>query len=75
MDDEALPGHTADEGHDLRPARDVFILYQRDDESGTKYKIQRTLAEGQRVLGVKGGSEKGRTFVSVTVYFLSSKSF
>ena len=28
--------------------RDVFILYQRDDESGTKYKIQRTLAEGAR---------------------------
>ena len=28
--------------------RDAFILYQRDDESGTKYKIQRTLAEGVR---------------------------
>ena len=32
----------------LSGPRDVFILYQRDDESGTKYKIQRTLAEGAR---------------------------
>ena len=26
-----------------------FILYQRDDDGGTKYKIQRTLAGGVRV--------------------------
>ena len=45
MADDAVPRLTKAM---LSGPRDVFILYQRDDENGTKYKIQRTLAEGAR---------------------------